>query len=167
MGNSLDGTGLMVEVILGVLCYLRLWKLCKINSKASLSSFFIAVVVFFFLLLYFICGDDVDVRCFLYPASVSEKPTPDSVFVFIRTSYKIFYNRFRVIREQSVEFFAPIHCFTIIKSIQKIKSRIKEVKEDEYRRDLLQIQVCAMFRAGDIQRNVLLNFIRPCMETYN
>ena len=92
----------MVEVILGVLCYLRLWKLCKINSKASLSSFFIAVVVFFFSLLYFLYGDDVNARCFLYPASVSEKPTPDSVLVFIKTSYKIFYNRFRVIREQSV-----------------------------------------------------------------
>ena len=115
--------------------------------------------------MYFLCGDDVNVRCFLYPASVSEKPTPDFVFAFIRTSYKIFYNRFRVIRGQSVEFFAPIHCFTIIKAIQKIKSRIKEIKEDEYPRGLLKIQVCAMFRAGDIQRNVLLNFIRPCMET--
>ena len=26
-------------------------------------------------------------------------------------------------------------------------------------------QVCAMFRAGDIRRNVLLKFIRLCMET--
>ena len=38
------------------------------------------------------------------------------MFVFIRTSYKIFYNRFRVIREQSVEFFLPL--FTVGKSTE-------------------------------------------------
>ena len=46
-----------------------------------------------------------------------------------------------------------------------IKSRIKEEKEDEYSNSVAKIQVCAMFRAGDIRRNVLLKFIRLCMET--
>ena len=32
----------------------------------------------------------------LYPINVM--PAPDAVFVFIKISYKIFYNRFRVIR---------------------------------------------------------------------
>ena len=31
-----------------------------------------------------------------------------------------------------------------------IKSRIKEEKEDEYSNSVAKIQVCAMFRAGDI-----------------
>ena len=56
------------------------------------------------------------------------------------------------------------HCHTIIKTIQQIKLRIKEVKEDEYSNSLAKIQVCAIFRAGDIQRNVLLKIIRLCME---
>ena len=60
---------------------------------------------------------------------------------------------------------AGFHCNTIIKTIQQIKSRIKEVKEDEHSNSLAKIQVCAIFRAGDIQRNVLLKFIRLCMET--
>ena len=34
----------------------------------------------------------------LYPASINEIPAPDAVFVFIKISYKIFYNRFEVIR---------------------------------------------------------------------
>ena len=57
------------------------------------------------------------------------------------------------------------YCHTIIKTIQQIKSRIKEVKEDEHSNSLAKIQVCAIFRAGDIRRNVLLKFIRLCMET--
>ena len=52
----------------------------------------------------------------------------------------------------------------IIKSIQQIKSRIKEVKEDSNKESLAKIQACAMFRVGDIRRNVLLKFIRLCME---
>ena len=60
---------------------------------------------------------------------------------------------------------AGFHCHTIIKTIQQIKSRIKEIKEDEYSNNLAKIQVCSMFRAGDIRRNVLLKFIRLCMET--
>ena len=60
---------------------------------------------------------------------------------------------------------ASFHCHTIIKTKQQIKSRIKEVKEDEYSKRLAKIQVCATFCAGDIQRHVLLKFIRLCMET--
>ena len=60
---------------------------------------------------------------------------------------------------------AGFHCHTTIKIIQQIKSRIKEVKEDEHSNSLAKIQVCAIFRAGDIRRNVLLKFIRLCMET--
>ena len=44
-------------------------------------------------------------------------------------------------------------------------SRIKEVKEDEYLNCVASIQVCAMFRVGDIRRNVLLKFMRLCVET--
>ena len=55
---------------------------------------------------------------------------------------------------------AGFHGHTVIKTIQQIKSRIKEIKEDEYSK----IQVCAMFRAGDIQRNVLLKFMRLFVE---
>ena len=60
---------------------------------------------------------------------------------------------------------AGFHCHTTIKTIQQIKSRIKEEKEDEYSNSVVKIQVYAMFRAGDIRRNVLLKFIRLCMET--
>ena len=60
---------------------------------------------------------------------------------------------------------AGFHCHTIIKTIQQIKSRIKEVKEDEQSSSLAKIQVCAIFLAGDIRRNVLPKFIRLCMET--
>ena len=52
----------------------------------------------FFSLLYFPYGDDVNARCILHPASINEMPAPDVVFVFIKISCKIFYNRFRVIR---------------------------------------------------------------------
>ena len=57
------------------------------------------------------------------------------------------------------------HCHTIIETIQQIKSRIKEIKEDEYSNTLAKIQVWGIFCAGDIRRNVLLKFIRLCMET--
>ena len=52
------------------------------------------------------------------------------------------------------------HCHTTIKTIQQIKSRIKEGKEDEYSNSVAKIQDCAMFRAGDVRRNVLLKFIK-------
>ena len=61
--------------------------------------------------------------------------------------------------------YCRFHCHTIIKTIQQIKSRIKEIKEDEYTNSLAKIQVCAMFRAGDIGGNIVLKFIRLCMET--
>ena len=51
---------------------------------------------------------------------------------------------------------AGFHWHIIIKTIQKIKTRIKEAKQDECSNSLAKIQVCAMFRAGDIRRNVLL-----------
>ena len=57
------------------------------------------------------------------------------------------------------------HCDDIIKTIQPIKSRVKEVKEDEYSNSLAKIQLCVMFHEGDIQRNVLLKFIRQWIET--
>ena len=57
------------------------------------------------------------------------------------------------------------HCHTIIKTIQQIKSRIKEIKEEEYSNSLAKIQVCEMFRAEDIRRNVFLKLLRLCMET--
>ena len=55
--------------------------------------YFLHCRIFFF----FLCGDDVSARCILCPASINEMPAPDAVFVFIKISYKIFYNRFRVI----------------------------------------------------------------------
>ena len=75
-----------------------------------------------------------------------------------------------LISQSVVLIFEPIriagfHCHIIIKTIQQIKSRIKEVKDDEYSNSLAKIQVRAMFRVGDIRRNVLLKFIRLCMET--
>ena len=60
---------------------------------------------------------------------------------------------------------AGFHCHTIIKTIQQIKSRVKEIKGDEHSNSLAKIQVCAIFRAGDIRRNVLLKFIRLRTET--
>ena len=53
---------------------------------------------FFTAVFFFFCGDDVSARCILCPASINEMPAPDAVFVFIKISYKIFYNRFKVIR---------------------------------------------------------------------
>ena len=64
-----------------------------------------------------------------------------------------------------IPYIAGFHCHTTIETIQQTKSRIKEEKEDEYSNSVAKIQVCAMFRAGDIRRNVLLKFIRLLMET--
>ena len=47
-------------------------------------------------------------------------------------------------------YIAGFHCHSIIKTIRQIKSRIREVKEDEYSNSLAKI--CATFRAGDIRR---------------
>ena len=59
-----------------------------------------------------------------------------------------------------------IICIGFILTVEtSIKSRIKEIKEDKYSNSLAKVQVYAMFRAGDIPRNVLLKFIRLCMET--
>ena len=56
---------------------------------------------------------------------------------------------------------AGFHCHTIIKTIQQIKSRIKEIKEEEYSNSLAKIQVCEIFRAEDIRRNVWME--TPCL----
>ena len=50
---------------------------------------------------------------------------------------------------------AGFHCHTIIKTIKQ-KSRMKEIKEDQYSNSLTKIQVCVMFRVGDTRRNILL-----------
>ena len=63
------------------------------------------------------------------------------------------------------EVIAGFHCHIIIKTIEHLKSTIEQIKEDEYSNSLAKIQVCGMFRAGDIRRNVLIKFIRICMET--
>ena len=60
---------------------------------------------------------------------------------------------------------AGFHCYTMIQTVLQIKSRIKEIKEGEYPNSLAKFQAFAMFGAGDIRRNVLLKFIRLCMET--
>ena len=70
--------------------------------------------------------------------------------------------------EQIGEIAIPIagfHCHTTIETSQQTKSRIKEEKENEYSNSVAKIQVCAMFRAGDVRRNVLLKFIRLRVET--
>ena len=59
---------------------------------------------------------------------------------------------------------AGFHCHTIIKAIKQ-KSRMKEIKEDQYSNSLTKIEVCEMLRVGDTRSNVLLKFIRLCMET--
>ena len=63
------------------------------------------------------------------------------------------------------EVISGFHCHIIIKTIEHLKSTIEQIKEDEYSNSLAKIQVCGMFRAGDIRRNVLLKFIRLRMET--
>ena len=39
------------------------------------------------------------------------------------------------------------------------------MKEDKYAKTLAKNQVCAIFHTRDIQRNILPNFIKLCMET--
>ena len=73
--------------------------------------------------------------------------------------------QYRQTSQAAINFIAGFHRHSIIKTIQQIKSRIKEVKEDEHSNSLTKIQVCEIFRVGDIQINVLLKFIGLCMET--
>ena len=42
------------------------------------------------------------------------------------------------------------HCHTIIKTINKLSQESKRKKEDEYSNSVAKIQVCAIFRVGDI-----------------
>ena len=53
----------------------------------------------------------------------------------------------RLVRIVDCHNIAGFHCHTTIKTIQQIKSRIKEEKEDEHSNSVAKIQVCAMFRA--------------------
>ena len=50
---------------------------------------------------------------------------------------------------------ADFHCHTIIKTIQQISQESKETREDECSNSLPKVQVCAMFQAEDIRKNVL------------
>ena len=52
-----------------------------------------------------------------------------------------------------------------IKTVQKIKSRIWEIKGGTYTKTLAKIQVRGIFRIQDIRRNVLPKLIEICMET--
>ena len=83
-----------------------------------------------------------------------------SGFVHAVVSVSLVYSRLFM-----TELIASFHCHTTVKTIQQIKSRIKEEREDEYPNSVAKIQVCAMFRAGGIRVNALLKFIRLCMET--
>ena len=38
---------------------------------------------------------------------------------------------------------AGFHCQTVIETIQQLKSRIKEIKEDEYSNSLANLHICA------------------------
>lgn len=57
----------------------------------------------------------------------------------------------------------PIACFHC--RIWQIKSRIQDIKENEYWNSLAKIQIFAMFLAGDIWRIVVLKCIKLFMET--
>ena len=52
-----------------------------------------------------------------------------------------------------------------VQTIQYRKSRIWEMKEDEYTKSLDKNEVCAIFQKRDIRKNVLSKFIKLCMET--
>ena len=85
-------------------------------------------------------------------------------FIFLCKFWRTILNYKKTYTETGMSI-AGFHCHTIIKTIKQIKSRIKEIKKYEYSNRLTKVQVCAMYRAGDIRRNVLLKFIRLCMET--
>ena len=48
-----------------------------ISCQLSLLFFFFLFFIFFISLLYFLYGDDVNARCILYPAPITEMPAPD------------------------------------------------------------------------------------------
>ena len=51
-----------------------------------------------------------------------------------------------------------------IQTIKYRKSRIWEMKEDKYTKNLAKNQVCVIFDMQDIRENVLPEFIKLCME---
>ena len=52
-----------------------------------------------------------------------------------------------------------------IKTVQKIKSRILEMKGGKYVKTIAKTQIKGIFRIRDIRRNVLPKVIEICMET--
>ena len=78
----------------------------------------------------------------------SLKPTFRSVLL-------VFFKLFKKGPQYGRSFFiAGFHCYTIVKTIQQIKSKIKEIKEDEYSNSLAKVKVCAIFRAGEIYKDL-------------
>ena len=51
-----------------------------------------------------------------------------------------------------------------MESVEYRKSRIWEMKEDKYTKDLDKNQVCAIVHTRDIRKNVLPKFIKLCVE---
>ena len=72
---------------------------------------------------------------------------------------------------KSVVLFMVCSVFTVtpskikMQTIQYRKSRIWEMKEDQYANSLAKSQACAIFHKRDIRKNVLPKFIKLCMET--
>ena len=52
-----------------------------------------------------------------------------------------------------------------LQTIQYRKSRIWKMKEDEYAKSFAKNQACAIFHTRDIQKNVLLKFVKLCLKT--
>ena len=69
----------------------RIFKIFQVMQQPLEGISFNFVFVFIHYCIFF-----TTMSRSLYPINVM--PAPDAVFVFIKISYKIFYNRFRVIR---------------------------------------------------------------------
>ena len=69
----------------------RIFKIFQVMQEPLEGISFNFVLVFILYCIFFMTMSHS-----LYP--INEMPAPDAVFVFIKISYKIFYNRFRVIR---------------------------------------------------------------------
>ena len=52
-----------------------------------------------------------------------------------------------------------------LQTIQYRQSRIWKMKEDEYAKSFAKNQACAIFHTRDIQKNVLLKFVKLCLKT--
>lgn len=69
----------------------RIFKIFQVMQEPLEGISFNFVFVFILYCIFF-----MTMSRSLYP--INEMPAPDAVFMFIKISYKIFYNRFRVIR---------------------------------------------------------------------